>query len=124
MTVLAIIIDIILALTILIWLLCMTDGEWISFVITAVIVGVVVGGELWYFHGTAAGSRSLKTQNSNFNKGIERVIKVYDVNGSLIQEYSGKFDIEYDENRILFDDENGKRHSIYYTTGTILIDEK
>ena len=57
------------------------------------------------------------------NKGIDRTVKVYDVNGKLIQEYDGKFDIEYDDDRIVFDDENNKRHIIYYPTGTIIIDE-
>ena len=44
--------------------------------------------------------------------------------GDLIQEYEGKFDIEYNEHRIKFDDENGKRHLIYHDTGTVIIDEK
>ena len=48
---------------------------------------------------------------------------MYDMNGGLIQEYSGKFDIDYDDDRIIFDDENNKRHVIYYPTGTIIIDE-
>ena len=56
---------------------------------------------------------------------IERTVSVYDVNGQLIKEYSGKFDIETDrESYILFDDEDGNRHMIYYTTGTIIVDEK
>ena len=31
--------------------------------------------------------------------------------------------MEYDDDRILFDDENGLRHIIYYPTGTVIIDE-
>lgn len=52
-----------------------------------------------------------------------RTVKVFDVNGNIIYQYDGKIDIEYDECRILFDDEEGKRHVIYYTTGTVLIEE-
>ena len=78
----------------------------------------------WYFNNTATGRRAYKSQESNFNNGIERVVRVYDVNGKLITEYDGKFDITYDNDRILFDDQNGKRHVIYYPTGTVTVHEK
>ena len=84
---------------------------------------IVFGFNYWYFNNTAKGQRAYKTQESNFNRGIERRVSVYDVEGDLIQEYEGKFDIEYDDDRILFDDENGLRHIIYYPTGTVIIDE-
>jgi len=83
---------------------------------------VIVGLIAWWFFGTAAGSRSLKTLRSNVS-GIERTVTVYDINGNILREYTGRFDVEYDENRILFDDEDGKRHVIYYTTGTVIIEE-
>lgn len=79
---------------------------------------------IWYFNSTATGKRAFKSQESNFNNGIERIVKVYDINGQLITQYDGKFDITYDNDRILFDDENGKRHIVYYPTGTVVIDEK
>ena len=82
------------------------------------ILGVI------YVNCTAAGSRALKTQKSNLSGGLYRVIKVYDVEGDLISEYEGKFDLEYDDDRILFDDEDGNRHIIFYPTGTVTIDEK
>jgi hypothetical protein len=47
-----------------------------------------------------------------------------DVTGNLLKTYEGKFDIDYDDNRIIFDDETGKRHVIYYPTGTVIVDEK
>ena len=129
----------------------MTISAWISFVCIAgfligigLYIGYVVDGEhttliggligiflsillligmLWYFNSTAAGSRALKTQESNFNRGINRTITVYDIEGDIIQQFSGKFDIEYDDDRIMFDDENNLRHIIYYPTGTVIIDE-
>jgi len=82
-----------------------------------------ITGMLWWFGNTASGSRALKTQQSNFSNGIDRKVTVYDMNGEIVQEYKGKFDIEYDHDRILFDDENGLRHIIYYPTGTVIIDE-
>ena len=95
--------------------------------------GCIIGGficviimmiMIWYFNSTASGRRAFKSQESNFSNGIERVVRVYDINGQLITEYDGKFDITYDNDRILFDDEKGKRHIIYYPTGTVVIDEK
>jgi len=90
----------------------------ISIAIAAVIIGIIC----WWLFGTQAGSRSIKTLRSNVS-GIERTVTVYDINGKEIKSYTGKFDVEYDDSRILFDDEEGKRHVIYYTTGTVIIDE-
>lgn len=91
-----------------------------GFIISIIILALM----LWWFNNTAAGKRAFKTQESNFSDGIERIVKVYDATGNLITEYDGKFDITYDDDRILFDDENGKRHIVYYPTGTVIIDEK
>lgn len=100
---------------------------------TKPIVGILVcgilatgiwGGAHWYYNNTASGARAIKDQQSNFNNGIERHIVVKDYSGGVIAEYEGKMDIETDnETYVLFDDEEGKRHIIYNTTGFILIDE-
>lgn len=95
----------------------------IGFIVAIVLCLIVTFGTLWFFQNTESGKRALKTQESNFNKGIERKVSVYDMEGDLIHEYKGKFDLEYDDDRILFDDENGLRHIIYYPTGTVIIDE-
>ena len=89
----------------------------------ALCIGIFVGMNA-YYNNTESGKRALKSQESNFNSGIERTVTIYDVNGKVIKQYEGKFDVEYDDDRILFDDENGKRHVVYYTTGTVAIDEK
>lgn len=79
----------------------------------------------WYQLNSESGKRAYKDQQSELNGGIERVVQVYDVNGEMIREYSGRFDVETDKDSyILFDDEEGKRHIVYFTTGTIVIDEK
>ena len=95
----------------------------ISFVISAIVIISLTIGMRWYYSNTESGKRAMKTQESNFNAGIERRVEVYDMEGDLIKEYEGKFDVTYDDDRILFDDENGKRHVIYYSTGTVVIDE-
>lgn len=92
-----------------------------------VALTVFVGGSIFYLN-TETGKRAIKDLQSEMNSGIERTVQVYDVSGELIKEYSGKFDVETGNingnTYIVFDDENGKRHIVYYTTGTILIDEK
>lgn len=96
-------------------------GAVLAFIITVVLCGLLI----WYRSTSASGQRELKDQQSNLSGGIERTVSVYDINGELIEQYSGRFDIETDrESYILFDDEQGKRHIIYYTTGTIIVDEK
>lgn len=99
----------------------------------AVVLGVAVIiasiaiciGMWWWQMNTESGKRAFKDQQSNLSGGIERTVTVYDINGNVIKEYSGKFDVETDrESYILFDDEDGNRHMIYYTTGTIIVDEK
>ena len=99
------------------------DKTLVGVLVGVIISGLLLGGLLFYFNGTAAGKRAYKTQESNFHNGIERIVEVYDATGNLLKTYSGKFDVDYDDNRIIFDDENGKRHVIYYPTGTVIIDE-
>ena len=94
-----------------------------GFLVGIILSGIVLGIMLFYFNNTASGKRAFKSQESNFNNGIERSVEVYDATGNLLKTYSGKFDVDYDDNRIIFDDENNKRHVIYYPTGTVIIDE-
>ena len=69
-------------------------------------------------------SRSCKDMSSEYNGGLHRTVKVYDIDGELVAEYTGKFDIETDHSTyILWDDEMGKRHIIYFSTFNIIIDE-
>lgn len=94
-----------------------------GFLVGIILSGIVLGIMLFYFNHTASGKRAFKSQESDFNYGIERSVEVYDATGNLLKTYSGKFDVDYDDNRIIFDDENNKRHVIYYPTGTVIIDE-
>lgn len=93
----------------------------------AVAAAVFIGGAMFYLN-TESGKRAIKDLDSEMNNGIARTVSVYDISGELIKEYTGKFDVDTGNSHgapyIVFDDERGKRHIIYYTTGTILIDEK
>jgi cell division protein FtsI/penicillin-binding protein 2 len=100
-----------------------TKSKAIIWSITAIICLAIWGVTIWYYKNTETGKRAFKTQKSNLTGGITREVKVYDVEGDVIATYRGRFDIEYDDDRILFDDEKGNRHIIYYPTGNIIVDE-
>ena len=101
-----------------------TSGKSLSLIASIALIVIVFGGMLFYYNATASGKRAFKSQKSELENGIERVVTVYDMEGDVIKVYDGKFDITYDNDRILFDDEQGKRHVIYYPTGTVTVDEK
>lgn len=112
--------------------ICMcADGESgigaVTIIVSLIIALALIVTPIVYSN-TEAGKRALKDQKSNFGNGINRVVEVYDVSGELIKTYEGKFDVEVSNESgspyILFDDEKGKRHIVYYTTGTIIVDEK
>lgn len=107
--------------------ICIEVDEWKAntLIIIAALV-IIVGAWFlihWYYTSTASGLRAVKTQSSEFGNGIERQILVYDMDGDVIEEFQGKFDVEYTDERILFDDENGCRHIIYFKSGTIIVNE-
>ncbi len=101
-----------------------STGGRIAIFIAALFISIgLLMGFNWYYTSTASGSRAVKTQQSNLDNGIQRTVTVYSATGEIIKKYEGKFDVEYDDDRILFDDEKGLRHVIYYPTGTVVIDE-
>lgn len=132
----------------------MTIGGWVIYFCIVVIIGSIVGaavyftenktvaitsiiimvlvsigvlcGMLWWYSNTESGKRAMKTQESNFEGGIRRNVKVYDAIGNMLQEFEGTFDVDFDpdKRRVLFDDENGKRHLIYFNSGTVIVEEK
>ena len=57
-------------------------------------------------------SRSIKSMRSNYGGGLNRTCKVMGWDGSVIKEYTGKFDIQDSSVKVYFD-LNGKRTQIY-----------
>lgn len=111
--------------TIVLAMSCDSKGGAVAISIgSAVLVLIILAGMLFYYNNTASGKRAFKTQESDLNNGLYRGIYVYSMNGELIEEYHGKFDVDYDESRLVFDDEEGLRHVVYYTTGTVVINEE
>lgn len=84
----------------------------------AVMIGVVFS-----FGGcTETFERNMKSASSNWN-GLKREIIVYDSVGNELFRQTGKFDIDYDNGRILYDDDNNLRHQIYFKNGIVIVNE-
>lgn len=132
MTIGAIVLNIVITIGVIILGLIIADyfyrEDELAICITSLLVAILIiagiwGISVWYYGNTEGGKRALKSQESNLSGGITREVKVYDVEGDVIATYKGRFDIEYDNDRVLFDDEKGNRHIIYYPTGNVIIDE-
>ena len=103
-------------------------ADYLRGILIGALIGVIISGIMWacvawYYNSTEVGKRARKSQDSNFNGGITRRVRVYDMDGDILEEYEGKFDVDYGSERILFDDENNMRHVIYYKSGTVIVDE-
>ena len=85
---------------------------------------LLTGFCIWFFSSTAAGARMTKDFKSGLH-GLEREITITAEDGREIYHYSGKCDVETQDKYILFEDENGKRQTIYWgALDTIIIQEK
>lgn len=85
---------------------------------------LLTGFCIWLFNGTAVGARMEKDFKSGLH-GLDREITITAEDGREIYHYSGKCDIETQDKYILFEDENGKRQTIYWgALDTIIIQEK
>ena len=102
-------------------------NEWIfrvfSLAIAIIGVFVIFFTSHWWCNNTESGKRAMKSQEINFNNNIEREVKVYDINGELVESYRGRFDVSYTDERIMFDDEQGHRHIIYFKTGMVTVND-
>lgn len=75
-------------------------------------IACIVIGAAFILTGCASWRREVKSFSSNLGGGIDRTVTVYANTGEKIAEYSGKIDIESNENKVLFD-LDGKRTIIY-----------
>ena len=108
-------------------ILCETTSGKVGLAITSIVVAFgLCGLTFWQLYYTESGKRAQKTFQSEVGGGLYRVVKVYDMQGEQIAEYKGKFDLEEQQTdgvtKIKFDN-GGKRHIIYCSTGTVIIDE-
>lgn len=71
--------------------------------------------------GCASCSRVVKTVSSDVSGGMQRTVEVYTNTGELLTTYEGKIDIQYEDNRTLFD-LDGKRYTI--NGGIVIVEEQ
>lgn len=89
-------------------------------VITVILILAMLFGFMWYYKNTASGQRALKTQESNFTGGLNRVVEVYSYDGELIKSWEGEFDVSENDQEVYFDID-GRRVIIQ---GGIIINEE
>ena len=70
-------------------------------------------------------SRIGKNYESDWGGGLNRELTVYDANGKVLFQQTGKFDIQECDNgnKIIYDDQDGYRHNIYLGSGTVIVNE-
>lgn len=73
--------------------------------------------------GCASWNRFTKDVGSDVHNGLERRIKVYNVNGKIIFTQTGKFDIKYSDHDLQYIDQKNRKHNIYIGSGTVVVDE-
>lgn len=91
--------------------------------VLAIIVVLVAIGLSRHNGNTAAGARVYKDYQSNLSNGVERKLSIVANDGSIVFEHEGKFDVEMNDDYVVYD-ENGLRTIIYksYTTSIIIIE--
>ena len=63
---------------------------------------------LFFFTGCASCERELKSCQSEFNGGLDRIVKVYNLNGEIMATYEGRIDLATNDGCVQFE-YNGKR---------------
>jgi hypothetical protein len=77
----------------------------------ALIIVIIIIGIGFLFPSSTR--RNIKSMVSDYTGGLNRTITLYDYNGNKIKSWTGRFDVDDNESRVFFDDEDGKRVIIY-----------
>lgn len=85
--------------------------------ISALLLVVVLGA-------CSSLERTMKSFDSDMGGGLNRSVKVVTQTGEVIFEDEGKFDIEVNDYRLKYIDENGKLRIVYIGGSTAILDEK
>ncbi len=94
----------------------------IALSIIVIVFGVVTTSKLTE---TESYKRFKKGLDSEFAGGITREITVHLENGDIIYQTEGKFDVEHNEERLKWVDEDGKVQIIYLgRSSTAIVNEK
>jgi len=95
--------------------------------IVATLLAIAMSaGSLFWLYGTAPGQRELKSFASETSGGLSRVVKVYDLQGDLIDTYEGTFDIQEDSSKVFFDlpQEDGSTKRVQIYNATVIVEEQ
>ena len=91
-----------------------------------IIAGGIYAGN-WWLNNTASGLRTQVTWRAEMQLGLDRTIQVFTATGELVYEYSGRFDVDQNAERIIIDiiDEelNSRRVYVSAPAGVIIISE-
>ena len=90
-------------------------------VIKVAILSIVC---MFLFTGCASFNQWSKNWESELGNGLNRVVKVYSMDGKLLETYEGKIDIDYEDGRVLFQINGGNRIAIYGETAVVVVEEK
>jgi len=78
----------------------------------AIVLSIAIGiGAAFFYASTESGKAMIKSTKSGIS-GMDRIVRVYTADGTLLAEYEGRFNIEDKNGGIMFD-YDGKRH-IYW----------
>lgn len=88
-----------------------------------IVMAALVASVVTFSGCGASWERQKKDWDSEFSNGLNREVVVYSATGVEIWRFTGKFDVDFSENRVLFDDENNMRHTIYFQNGTVIVNE-
>ena len=90
-------------------------------IILAAAIAAVAQVAVCGLSGCASCSRAVKTVSSDVSGGMQRTVEVYTNTGEPLTTYEGKIDIQYEDNRTLFD-LDGKRYTI--NGGIVIVEEQ
>lgn len=89
------------------------------------LVGSIIGGiivvAIVIMGSSQSSQRMVKDMLSDYRGGLNRTITVYDYSGKQLEQYTGKFDVEYKPDGSVKFDIDGKRTVI---TGGIIINQE
>ena len=77
------------------------------------IIAVLVSILALFMMSCASCEREVKSCQSDISGGLNRIVRVYSLDGNLIASYEGLIDIDDNQNGSVMFDMNGKRY-VYY----------
>lgn len=88
-----------------------------------VIIPLLLSSVMLFISGCSSSIERLKKDIQSENGGLERTVKIVNIEGKVIKEYKGKFDVSANNERIKFV-KDGKVYLIYRSeTDMVIIEE-